>query len=121
MKLVTVMNEFVSISGYAGLLSTEEFDYRTRKTKADAVREVAHFLECKICKDVPTPPVVLLLCCSQIVECGLCFESCMQASDSCPLCRAANPSTVQLLGQDGLYSFLKEQSCSDDLTRVNME
>ena len=94
---------------------------QTQKSKADAVKEVAHFLECKICKDVPTPPVVLLLCCSQIIGCELCFESCMQASDSCPLCRAANPSTVQLLGQDDLYSFLKEQSCSDDLPRVNME
>ena len=66
------MNLFVSIAGYAGHLSTEEFDYRTKmKTKADAVREVAHFLECKICKDVPTSPVVLLLCCELLFNIAL--------------------------------------------------
>ena len=46
------------------------------------------FLKWKICTDVPVPPVVLLLCCSQIIGSEMCFKSC---NDSCPVCRASTP------------------------------
>lgn len=114
MYVLQVLQDISQLKAAVGALQSEQ----RRKIKAEVVNELLVFLECKICKDVPVPPVVLLLCCSQIVGCERCFESC---NDSCPLCRASNPTTVQLLGQDGLYSFLKEQSSDDDLPQVNME
>ena len=87
----------------------DEQTIRVRKQmKLEVLREILPYLECKICKDVPTPPVLLLVCCGQVLGCETCFETCMEASDLCPLCRATNPTTILINGQDGLYSILKD-------------
>ena len=57
------------------------------------VQQLLVYLECKFCKDVPVPPVLLLLCCGQIIGCESGFESC---NNSCPLCLASFPGPTQL-------------------------
>ena len=81
---------------------------KKRKIMADLVRQTMQYLESKICKDVPTPPTVLLLCCRQILGCQSCFNRCVEDSGVCPLCRETSPTGVAILGQDGLYDLLKE-------------
>lgn len=73
----------------------------TRQTQ-----ELVHHLQCKICKDIPSQPV-LALCCGQVVGCSSCFEQCLSTSRSCPLCRAADPQSVAVNGYEGLYSQLR--------------
>lgn len=76
------------------------------KSGSRQTQELVHHLECKICKDIPSQPV-LALCCGQIVGCRSCFERCLNASSSCPLCRAADPQCVGVNGYEGLYSQLR--------------
>ena len=104
-----VMQDITQLKASVSVMQTDLMDQQQR-IKSEAIRPIVHYLECKICKDIPTPPVVLLLCCSQILGCEACLENCMGANDSCPLCRTANPTTVQIHGQDGMYSLLREQS-----------
>ncbi len=80
--------------------------------RVDVAREHVRFVECKICKDVPSPPVVLLMCCNQILGCSTCFYSCMEQGTACPLCREPNALTLTVRGLDDLYTFLKEESRS---------
>ena len=69
------------------------------------VQELVHCLECKICKDIPSQPM-LALCCGQVIGCCSCFEQCINTSRSCPLCRAADTQSVAVNGYEGLYSQL---------------
>ena len=109
-----VMQDVLQLKASVATIQSEQTTTVKKKFKAEVVRELLQFLECKICMDVPSPPVVLLVCCSQILGCEVCFASCMRTSDACPLCRADNPSTMQILGQDSLYNLLKEQTGSDE-------
>ena len=70
--------------------------------------DIGHFMECKICKDIPTPPVCLVMCCKQIVGCQSCLDSCIESSGSCPLCRTAMPESVRIHGLDGLLQYLRD-------------
>lgn len=70
-------------------------------------RDVCRFMECKVCKDIPTPPICLVMCCKQIVGCQGCFDSCIETSGSCPLCRAPMPDSLHIHGLDGLLECLK--------------
>jgi hypothetical protein len=86
-----------------------------KRLKAEAAREQMEFLDCKICKEVPTPPVVVLTCCNQLLGCSSCFLSCMDSGNSCPLCRTVGPSTLTLRGLDGLFARLQEQSNTESV------
>ena len=47
--------------------------------------DIGRFMECKICKDIPIPPVCLVMCCKQIVGCQSCLDSCIESSGSLSL------------------------------------
>ncbi len=62
--------------------------------------EIVHSFECKICKDVPTDPI-LMMCCKQILGCQGCLQICLRNNDVCPLCRQL------VLGLDSLLATLR--------------
>ena len=83
------------------------FDVARRQARVELAREQLHLLGCKICKDTPTLPVVLVTCCRQMLGCATCYESCVERSECCPLCRAPDTNSIIIEGLDPLYSFLR--------------
>ena len=70
------------------------------------IRTISRLLECKVCKDLPDQPIIVL-CCGQILGCQSCFERCNRA---CPLCRAEDPGCVNITGNEELYALLRRFS-----------
>ena len=58
-----------------------------RQAKVEVAREQLRLLECKICRDTPTRPVVLVMCCKQLLGCEACFRNFMEENECCPLRR----------------------------------
>ena len=83
-------------------------DIKVKVVQLARNRDICRFIECKICKDIPTPPICLVMCCKQIVGCQSCLDSCIDTSGLCPLCRAAMPESVHVHGLDGLLQCLKD-------------
>ena len=80
-----------------------------RNIELDVIRQLLPSLECKICKDVPHPPVVLVLCCNQMIGCDSCLQRSIDETGNCPLCRASLPRSVPILGQEAVCSYLREK------------
>ena len=71
-------------------------------------REQLRLMECKICRDTPTPPVVVVTCCKQLLGCEACYQSCVQRSNCCPLCRDSDVDTIAVEGLSDVYTFLAQ-------------
>lgn len=84
----------------------QEFE-AVKKFKEDKT-EIVRALECKICRDIPSGPKVVLLCCNQIVGCQECFTEWSSQYSSCPLCRSDSPSSLVINGLDAVYSFISQ-------------
>ena len=81
-----------------------------RRAKVEVAREQLRLLECKICRDTPTPPVVLVTCCEQVLGCERCFRSCMEENECCPLCRDPDTESIVVESLHAVYAFLKQSA-----------
>lgn len=89
-----------------------------RRTRVDMGAEQLRLLDCKICKDTPSPPVVLVTCCKQLLGCEACFRNCMEQNECCPLCRNPDTDSIVVEGLDVVYSYLKQcMEITDDHTQ----
>ena len=79
-----------------------------KRAKVDVAREQLKLLECKICKDTPSPPVVLVTCCKQILGCEACFHSHKEKQNCCPLCHDSNYSAITIRRLDEPYALLQK-------------
>ena len=79
-------------------------DIKVKVMQLLTIRGTCRFMECKICKDIPTPLGYVL----QTVGCQGCLDSCIDTSGSCPLCRAAMPELVHVHGLYGLLQCLTD-------------
>ena len=65
-------------------------------------------LECKICKDLPSGPKVIVQCCGRILGCQECLTRALREHPICPLCRAEAPRSMVINGLDSIYSYLHD-------------
>ena len=79
-----------------------------RGVRVDMGVKQLRLLDCKICKDTPSPPVVLVTCCKQLLGCEACFRNCIEQSECCPLCRNPDTDSIVVEGLDAVYSYLKQ-------------
>ena len=92
--IIFIMIPFIDWRKHFG----DEGDFKEEDRKIR--HEIVHSFECKICKDVPTDPI-LMMCCKQILGCQGCLQICLRNNDVCPLCRQL------VLGLDSLLATLR--------------
>ena len=80
-----------------------------KQARADVAREQLRLLECKICRDTPTPPVVLVTCCKQVLGCERCFSDFTEKQKYCPLCHDAGGTTIPICGLDEPFALLRQE------------
>jgi len=105
-----IANDVTNIKETMTEMKQERHESIKKMMKREVAREQMEYLDCKICREVPTPPVVVLTCCNQLLGWNRCFLSCMNNANSCPLCRTVGPSTLTLRGLDSMFAHLKEQT-----------
>ena len=79
--------------------------------KANAAQQQLQFLQCKICKTVPTPPIVFVTCCKKVIGCEKCFANLTERQKVCPLCQkeiSCNTS-IPLRGLEQSCDLLRQQ------------
>ena len=81
-----------------------DFNAARRQAKMDAARDQLRLLECKICRDTPSS----VTCCKQVLGCQTCFQTCMEQSECCPLCRDQEAESIVVEGLDTVYTLLKQ-------------
>ena len=84
------------------------FDNVKRQARLELARDQLRLLECKICRDTPTSPIVLVTFCKQVLGCGACYQSCVEQNECCPLCRDPDTNSIAIEGLHPLYTFLKD-------------
>ena len=80
-----------------------------KRAKVDAAREQLQLLECKICRKAPTPPVILVTCCKQVLGCETCFQSYIEKQKCCPLCHddISGSTAISVQGLDEPFALLR--------------
>ena len=73
-----------------------------------AKQQLIKALECKICKEIPRGLIMLLSCCGQIIGCQRCLSLCLRENSVCPLCRAENPTSIQVNVLESVFNFFSE-------------
>ena len=107
---VQVVKEVTDIKCELSAIKSLQSDFNAarRQAKMDAARDQLRLLECKICRDTPSSPVVLVTCCKQVLGCQTCFQTCMEQSECCPLCRDPEAESIVVEGLDAVYTLLKQ-------------
>jgi hypothetical protein len=108
--LETVVKEVVELKCDLTAIKSLQgsFDDARREARLELIRDQLRLLECKICRDTPTPPIVVVTCCKQVLGCETCYQNCLDQNDCCPLCRDPGMQGIVVEGLNPLYTFLKD-------------
>ena len=75
------------------------------------VNPLREIFSCLICRSLVTPPVMVSLCCKQIIGCKICVE--MLPTERCPHCRAENVAYIEMNIFDTTLTALAEVVTDD--------